>query len=480
MPGWADRIEARATKRRPGRGRIKGFSMPPFWSVDGARVALANQGLSPGAESLPNAFEEYVHRVYKENGAAFAVIAARCRVFCQANFMFAAYENGRVGKMFSNQTLNLLQRPWRNGTKGELLTHMDVDVAMGGNSYTTIADEAGNIGPTRVSPDASPFVARLRPDWMRMVIGAKSGNPWNPDAHVIAFSYKPPGADEPVILLPTEVAHYSPTPDPDARYRGMSWLTPVIKDVLADSSITQHKTMFMRNGAVPNLAVVLPEEVDDDEFDVFVEKFREEYEGSGNAYKTLLLAGGADVTPLSVDFQALDLKKMQGGLETRIAAAGGVHPAIVGLSEGMEGSTLNTGNYSAARRIASDMTVRSLWDMAAASLETIFAPPSNGARLVVDTRDIPFMREDAMDEAKIFDTLSTSVRTLVDGGWNPDAAVRAAKARDLDLLTGQHSGKLSVQLQEPGAQSANGNGSTPAPEPARSNGNGRQAQVGSR
>lgn len=474
MPRWADRIDARVGTRR---ARSKGFSMPPFWSIDGARVALATQGISPDRESLGNGFEDYVHNLYKANGAIFAVIAARCRIFSQANFMYMKYDKGRPGDLFSNESLGILQRPWQNGTKGEMLTHMDVDVAMAGNNYLTVADKAGNIGPSRVKAENEPFVARLRPDWVQLVINAPSGNPFNPDAHVLGLWFSPPNGN-PTFLLAKEYSHYSPIPDPTARFRGMSWITPVLRDIQGDTAITNHKISFLRNGATPNLSVVLPEDTEDEDFLAFVENFREEYEGSANAYKTLILTGGADVTPLSVDFQALDLKSMQGGLETRMCAAGGVHPSIVGLSEGLQGSTLNQGNYTAARRIASDMTVRSLWDMAAASLENLVKLPSTGHRLMVDIRDIPFMREDAKDEADIFFVLSQAIRQLVDGGYKPDAVVKAAKARDIELLVGQHSGKLSVQLQEPGAKPAsangNGNGAMPELETTRSSNGGRQ------
>jgi len=446
--------------------------MPNFWSIDGAQIALANAGLSPNREGIGNSFEQYVHSVYKANGAAFAVIAARCRVFSQARFQYQKLVKGRPGDMFSKPQLGLLERPWPNGTTGEMLTHMDVDVAMAGNSYFTVADEDGRIGVKNARNN--PFIARLRPDWVQLILASPSGNMYWPDVRVIGLWYSPPG-NEPMLLRTGDFSHYSPYPDPDARFRGMSWLTPCLNEVKADNAITAHKTGFLRNGATPNLAVVLSEEVEDDEFIRFVDEFRKEYEGTSNAYKTLILAGGADVKPLSVDFKALDLKSIQGGLETRMCAAGGIHPTIVGLSEGLEGSSLNAGNYGAARRIASDMTVRGLWAMAASSLEVLVpfeAQPNTGARLVVDDRDIPFLREDAKDEAEIFSVLSTALNMLVTAGWEPDDAVKAAKARDVSLLIGKHSGLPSVQLQQ--GVDASGNGSMPTVGQAGGNGNARR------
>jgi hypothetical protein len=72
--------------------------------------------------------------------------------------------------------------------------------------------------------------------------------------------------------------------------------------------------------------------------------------GVANAYKTLYLTAGADATVVGKDLQQLDFKVVQGAGETRIAAAAGIHPVIVGLSEGLAGSSLNAGNFAAARR----------------------------------------------------------------------------------------------------------------------------------
>ena len=60
---------------------------------------------------------------------------------------------------------------------------------------------------------------------------------------------------------------------------------------------------------------------------------------------------------------------------TRLAAAAGIPPVVVGFSEGMQGSSLNAGNYSAARRRMADGTMRPLWRNAARSLATLLNVP---------------------------------------------------------------------------------------------------------
>ncbi|MCX4468731.1 phage portal protein [Micromonospora sp. NBC_01655] len=231
----------------------------------------------------------------------------------------------------------------------------------------------------------------------------------------------------------------------------MSWLTPVLREIGADLAATEHKSRFFENGAALSTVVSLDKDVTPEKFAEFVELFKAQHEGPRNAYKTLFFGGGADVTMRGVDLRSLDFKAVQGGGETRIAAAAGVHPVVVGLSEGLSGSSLNAGNYSAARRNVGDGTLRHLWGEAAASLETLFPLPRPAAELRPDTRDTAFVREDAKDVASIQQTRATALRSLLDAGYEPDAAVEYLRTDDLARLVGRHSGLFSVQLQPPGA-----------------------------
>jgi hypothetical protein len=481
---WVDRVEARADSRASSRelGRrtraVKAFSQPPFWS-DGARVALSVSSTSRGdMESGGDGFEHYVHSFYKSNGIVFALNMARARVFAQMRFCFQRMREGREGELFGTSSLSILETPWPNGTTGEMLTTMALDESLAGNSFWTTADDQGRIGKASRDEDGR-FVAHMRPDWCTLLISAPSGNYWNVDARVVGLVYKPPGmAQDPLILSRGEFVHYSPLPDPEARFRGMSWVTPIAREIFADEAFTTHKTAFLRNGATPNIVVKLSEDMEEDEFRAFVRLFKDEYEGPNNVGKTLFVAGAADVTPISVDFKALEMSESQGALETRMCAAAGVPAALAGISEGLKGSALNAGNFTATRRLFVDSTMRDLWGKAAPSVRPLCPAPGRDARNWYDARDIPFLRDDAKDEADTFNVLATGINQLIQAGYDPDAIVKAARARNVEGLIGNHSGLFSVQLQPigtgapaPPAPSPNGNAALVSP--GGSNGNGR-------
>jgi len=240
----------------------------------------------------------------------------------------------------------------------------------------------------------------------------------------------------------------------------MSWLTPVLREIQSDGAATAHKLKFFENAATPNLSVSLADTVTPAQFEEFVEKMDAAHGGFQNAYKTLYTAGGADVTVIGADMKQIDFKSTQGAGETRIALAAGIHPAVAGLSEGMQGASLNAGNFAAARRQTADIEFAHLWGNVAASLEVLVPPPPS-SRLRIDTRDIPFLREDEKDAAEIEQLRQTTITGYVKEGFTAKSSVAAVDAQDVTLL--EHTGLVSVQLQVPGSDPADaGDASTPA------------------
>jgi phage portal protein BeeE len=322
------------------------------------------------------------------------------------------------------------------------------DVDLAGNSYTVRQGDR---------------LARLRPDWVKILLGSNTRReewtPGDPDTEVLAYIFKPggPGGSEDEIVFPVDhVAHWAPYRDPFANYRGMSWLTPILREVLADQAMTSHKQKFIDNGATVNMVV----EFDTDNLELFERYkrlFREGHQGLPNAYKTLFTAKGTTVTPVGANLQEVDFKHVQAAGETRLAAAAGVPSILVGFSEGLSGSSLNAGNYSTARRRFADGTIIPLWGGAADALASIIQVPGS-AVLAVDARDVAFMKDDEKDAADIRQKDATTINTLFLAGFDPDAIVDAVTSDDFSRLAGQHSGIVSVQVQPAASNGASANG----------------------
>jgi Phage portal protein len=390
-------------------------------------------------EKVDPSFQGFANGAMKGNAVVFACMRARFSIFGQARFQFRRMTNGRPGDLFGTTELAPLESPWDNGTTGDLLTRMIIDADLAGNSYWTL--RGGSL-------------RRLRPDWVFIVRGVPDNQNAHPDSiesQIVGYIYWPGGPygaasrEEAEVLLPHEVCHFAPIPDPEATWKGMSWLTPLIREIEGDNAATDHRNAFFRNGATLQTLFKYDPDLAVEDVRSMKQLFEEQHQGIANAYRSLHIGGGVDATVIGTDLKQIDFSQVTGRLETRIASAAGVPPIIVGLSEGLQAATYS--NYSQAKRAYADITLRFLWENAAGSLANLLSVPP-GAVLWYDDRDIAFLREDRLEAAQIMQTNASTMQTLINSGWDPDSARDALLANgDWALL--RHSGLYSVQLQLP-------------------------------
>jgi hypothetical protein len=427
-------------------------SLIGMFGSDGLSYPVLRQTLQGTVEDIGPDFEGLAD-ASKRNGILFSAMYARQSLLSQARFRFQEMRNGEPGELFGNKDLAILENPWPNAQTDDLIARAVQDVDLAGDFFAARR-------PNRIR--------RMRPDWVGIILGSGDDpdeDAFDLDAEVLGFAYYPGGyyrGLDPVFLLPEQVAHWAPIPDPIARYRGMSWITAMIREIQGDSAARDHKLKFFENGATVNLAVSL--DIDDaDKFARLVESMDTEYKGLSNAYKTLYMAGGATPHVIGRDFQQMDFKVVQGAGEVRIASASGIHPVILGLGDSLSGSSLNEGNFKSARRLTADKTLHTLWGGLAGALQTI-VPAPGGSRLWYDWRHIPFLADDVKDAAEVRRMNASALRQLIDGGFEPDAAVAYMASGDLARLKGKHSGLVSVQLLPPGT-TADKEGTPPTAEP---------------
>jgi len=414
-----------------------------YFDPNSPNPLMASQNYTNKSESVPNSFESYVASSYKSSGVVFAVCMARSLIFSEVKFMYQHMVNGRPADLVGGPGLSILENPWPNGTTGELLMRAMQDVDLCGNHYCV-----------REGTNPSNFrLRRLRPDWVSIILTAPPSEAVQSD--VAGYVYKPGNTNDskkwtiyPLDGSKGTIVHWSPYPDPEAQYRGMSWMTPVMREILTDKASTQHKLKFFENAATPNLAVSFSEEVTAEQFKEFKKEMEETHGGMDSAYKTLYLGGGANVEVVGSTIQQMEFKSVQGMSETRIAAAGGVHPAIVGLSEGLQSTSgLNNTSYPAIKDRFDTGTLRPLWRSLCAAYEPL-VDIREGTRLWYDTRDIAFLRDDQKKLAEIRQLNSTVMASLITSGFTPESSQKFIVTDDPSVL--QHTGLVSVQLLPPG------------------------------
>lgn len=396
---------------------------------------------SANAEHIENDFSGYVNQAFKRSGVVYACVVARVLLFSEARFQYQRMNNGRPGDLFGTKDLEIFEKPWPNAGTGELLARALSDVDLAGNHYML-----------REGYGANSRLRRLRPDWVDIVLTAPPEEAVQSD--VAGYLYKPGNTQDPDLweMYPIDgsrgvVAHWSPIVDPEAQYRGMSWITPVLTEIMIDKGATKHKQKFFDNGTTPSLAISFKETVSKEQFKAFKEAIDTTKTGVDNAYQNLYLGGGADVKVIGSTLAQMDFKTVQGHVETRIMAAARINPVIVGIDEGFTHSALTQDNFMAAKNQFADGTMRPMW-RSLCQAYSVLVPEQTQARLWWDDRDIAWLREDRQALADLRQSEAATLSGLISSGFTPDSAVAALVEGDWNLL--EHTGMFSVQLLPPG------------------------------
>jgi phage portal protein BeeE len=402
----------------------------------GMTQTLAGQRVQAVASTLPG-----YAAALRACPPAFAAQMVRALVISQARFVFRNRPSTRTPRRtFGTSELGILERPWQNATTGELLALMEWHAGLAGNAFAIRQPDRLRV---------------LRPDWCAVVYGSDQ-EPEEAatalDGEIIGYVYQNGGIGggrgKPQTILPQDMAHWSPLPDPERPGMGQSWVTAALADIQGDRAATQHKLKFFENGATPNMVVSGITAATREQFKEIVDAMDDSHAGVANAYKTLYLAAGADAKVVGADLKQLDFKATQGAGETRIAMLGRVPAPLLQISEGLAGSSLNAGNFAMARRIFADSWIYPTLQDLCSALSSIIRVPSD-AELWFDTADMPLLREDAKDAAEITQVQAATIGQLVRDGYTSDSAKAAVVANDMALLV--HTGLVSVQLQVPGS-----------------------------
>jgi len=432
----------------------------PQQTLLGARareVATTLPGYLSALRSCPPAFAAQMVRALTLSGMRFA-------------YRNVPWHKISPRRIWTDQSLQLLEHPWPNGTTGELVSKMEWHAGLAGNAYVAIQPDFPR--PDGIRGRLWP----LRPDWTGILYGSDL-EPEDPrhaiDGELLGYAYQVGGFQSqhaPVTFMPDEIIHWSPLPDPESPGIGMSWMTPGLRDMVGDRLATEHKLKFFENGGTPNMVVKgLPVNVE--LFNQAVERIKAKHEGLANAYRTIYLSEGADATVVGSNLRQMEFTEVQGKGETRIAMLSRVPASVLQISEGMQGSALNAGNWGPARRNFSDTWVYPTMQDLCSALAKAAAVPGD-SELWFDGTDMPILREDEKDLAEIASVDAVTIGNLIKDGYKPDAAVIAVVGRNMALLKGQHTGLVSVQLQPPGTlfPTSGGGGQPVLPAPSPGNG----------
>jgi len=405
-------------------------------SVPAAQLETSATGfatLFPDArEPIPNSFLSYASSGYMGNGVVFACVLARLNLFAQATFKF---QNLSDLRLFGTEALRLLESPWPGGTTGDLLARMEQDASLSGNAFVW-----------KVAPDR---LVRLRPDRVQIVSFLWTDGEGHPRWDVDGYVYTEDGRE--TFIEEADVCHWTPVPDPLSRWRGMSWLTPVVREINSDLAMTDYKTSFFENSATPNLLIRYQQKLSDETMRNLRERWQSRYGGSSGSGATVVLDEGADITVVGQSMQQIAFETVQAAGENRIASAAGVPPLVVGLKEGLAAATYS--NFEQALKAFANGTMARNWQSAVSALGKLIVVPA-GARLWYDTGSIAALQDAETAKAEAGRTWAVAAGELIRAGYEPDTVASALLANDFSLLV--HSGAIPTALYPNGVAPTQG------------------------
>lgn len=406
------RLLDRLTDRYRQQGYFEGMA-------SGAAV-LMTFGSDSKREIVSTPLVAAAQQAYTTNGVVFAVILARMMLLSEAVFKMRS----KVDKhLYGTEDLRILEYPWPNGTTGELWARMEQDVSLAGNFFAWKAED--------------DLIVRLPPEQVTIVSQEDTSPGGGTYKTVIGYDWDPnlnfqqlAGAKDRKAHFFTadEIAHWSPYPDPAANFRGMSWLTPIVREVTADSGMTDYKTQYLNHGQ-PVAAMKYPGKLRADTVDAIIERVMAKYGGVANAWKPFVLSDGADPV-MGAALKDLDFRAVQAGGELRICAAGGVSPILIGLRNAESGES-----YQTAMRQLADMHIRPLWRSGCAALQK-FVPnvPDKGVQLWYDTSDIAALQAAETERAQVTQVSAAAMLTMIQAGMTRESVIAAVTSGDLSQL----------------------------------------------
>jgi hypothetical protein len=426
-----------------------------YWEgmASGAAVMTTTYG-SPNREAVLPQFAAWAQKAHASNSVVFSAFLIRMMLFSEARLCWQALDDKHL---FGNTDLSLFEHPWGpDSITGDLLARMEQDAGIAGQAYIW-------------APPEEDRLVRLRPDWTTIIselVHASRGGHYR---RKIGYWTEPPkgvtGQGEGQFYPAAEVCHWAPIPDPAADFRGMSWLTPAVRDVAGDDGLSQYKIKYLENSASPNLLIKYAAKLQDATVDKIRERMAARHGGVDNAFKTLVLDQGADVTVIGNSLAQMDFSNVAAAGSERILAASMVPGVLVGL-EPLRGA--GKGYQESMHKLA-DLWARPQWRSACGALGQLVNVPA-GNRLWFDTADIAALQDGALQRGQTALVNMQAVLTGRQAGYTRESITKAVNAGDITKLVPDPAAappaNQPVQHQLPQAQP----GATATPLPAGTQG----------
>jgi HK97 family phage portal protein len=288
-----------------------------------------------------------------------------------------------ANELTAHPLLDLMARPNPRQDGASFLESIASHLLLAGNAYIEAVGTGEGAAPT--SRDVRELYA-LRPDRMKVVPG--------PDGWPQAFDYTVAGStvrfDQSALLPPIlHLTLFNPLDD----YYGLSPLEAAACAVDTHNAAAKWNKALLDNAARPSGALVYGgaegSVLSDAQFERLKRELADQYTGSGNAGRPMVLEGGLDWKAMSLSPKDMDFMEAKHSAAREIALAFGVPPMLLAIPGDNTYS-----NYQEANRVFFRQTVLPLGNRIAQALAQWLAPAFGPLTLAIDVDKIDALSGD--------------------------------------------------------------------------------------
>jgi phage portal protein BeeE len=162
------------------------------------------------------------------------------------------------------------------------------------------------------------------------------------DKYLAGYFYTSPDGRERIPLLPTDVI-FNRYPDPEDIYGGCGPIQSVLTDIEAACYAAEWNKNYFINSAEPGGVIQVDHELQEDEFDELVNRWRETHRGVARAHRIAVLEGGQTWVPNSHSMRDMDFGNLRSVMRDTIREALGMHKVMTGVSDDVNRANAQTG-----------------------------------------------------------------------------------------------------------------------------------------
>lgn len=333
-------------------GSLLGMMLAPRGQAGAPPVPMGSAGMvMPGSGTGSNADLALI-RAYKQNGTVHANVSLMARSVAKQRWNL--YRSAPPSARFTTSDRGSDQRK-------QVTVHAALNVLNSPASITVATPR----GPRRVQVWSRTQLFQVSQIWLKtcgksywVVDSAEDASPvplglWpvrpdritpvpDRDRYLAGYVYRSPDGREMVPLRPDEVI-VNRYVDPEDPYGGCGPVQSVINDIQAADYAAQWNKNYFVNSAEPGGVLQLDHELQENEFEELVSRWRETHRGVARAHRIAVLEAGVTWVPNTHNARDMDFVNLRNSSRDIIREALAMHKVMTGVTEDVNRANAQTG-----------------------------------------------------------------------------------------------------------------------------------------